>query len=254
MGWLALAMSVSLAGPAAADAGGVCVASDDPATQMAVKQHHGRATVSIVSTPGRRNQVVRVEYNDETYVARFDNNGQANIDFALVSEENKLVVRGSEFGSVRCQIAYPDITKVYRAILRWHDPVRLNLHVVEPGRRIGGYGHINPDARNTQLDRGIGQIDVETESVESGATGEQSYVVDEAARPKEGGLYTFRFDYVTRGSHPAPQYCGTGAFANISLSLIILDHGQHLSLKNYDTGSIACGQSIPDDLRLQRLR
>ena len=252
--WPALALGLFLAGPAMAEVTGTCAKSDDPATRVSVTQDHGRASVVVASTPSRRNQAVRVEYDDETYVAHFDANGQASVNFALVGSENKVIIRGGEFGWVRCEVAFPDIAKIYRAILRWHDPVRLDLHVIEPGRRIGGYGDIHPEARNAQLDRGIGQLDVVTEPTEAGATGEQSYVVDEASRPKEAGLFTFRFDFVSRGSRPLPQYCGKGPLANIALSLIVLDHGQARAPKNYDTGSVACGQTIPDELRLQRLR
>ena len=253
-GWPVLALGLFLTGPAAAQVAGICAKSEDPGTRVTLTQDHGRGTAVIASTPSRRNQVVRVEYDDETYATRFDANGQATINFALVGAENKVVVRGGEFGAIRCQVSFPDVAKVYRAILRWHDPVRLDLHVIEPGRRIGGYGDIHPEARNTALDRGIGQMDVVTDAAEPGSTGEQSYVVDETSRPKEGGLFTFGFDFVSRGSHPALPYCGNGPQANIALSLMILDHGQLSAPKNYDTGSVPCGQAIPDELRLQRLR
>ncbi len=253
-GLSALAACLLAATPASADVAGVCAKSEDPGTRVSLTQDHGRGTVTIASTPSRKNQVVRVEYDDETYATRFDANGQASLNFALVGVENKVIVRGGEFGAIRCQVSFPEIATVYRAILRWHDPVRLDLHVIEPGRRVGGYGDVHPDARNTALDRGIGQMDVVTDPEGAGATGEQSYVVDETARPKEGGLFTFRFDYVSRGARPVAPFCGTGPQANISLTLLILDHGQLLPARNYDTGSIPCGQSIPDELRLQRLR
>lgn len=249
-----------LAGPAAAaDVAGVCGKIDDPNGKVTVVQSRGHATVTITTGPSanaaaRRNPFARVDYDGETYTGRYENNGQAVISFALLATENKMTVRPGDFGPVKCDVSVPDLDKYYRVIMRWHDPVRLDLHVVEPGRRTGGYGDIRADVRNLTLDKGLGQMDVVTDAGENGTTGEQSYVIDESARPKEEAGFTVRVDYTSRGGHPEPRFCGTGPAASVALSLIVLDKGKKSSSREYEIASVPCGQAIADDQRAIRLR
>lgn len=242
----------------AADVTGSCGKIEGGADKLSVIQSHGHATVTITgpapAAGAHPAPAARVDYDGETYFGHHEANGTATISFALVGTENKLTVRGTGSGPVHCEVAFPDIEKYYRVIMRWHDPVRLDLHVIEPGRRQGGFGDIHPGARNAQLDKGLGQMDVVTDATDDGATGEQSYVLDEAARPAEEGGFAFRVDYASRGAHPEARFCGDGAEAAVPLSLIVLDKGRKSPAKAYEIGSVPCGQAIPDDARAQRLR
>jgi hypothetical protein len=244
-----------LAGPAmAADVTGTCGKIDNTATKVTLTQSRGRATVTISGPATRHNGVARVDYDDETYTGRHDANGQAVIEFALVSNENKMTVRGQDLAPVHCDVAFPDFDRFHRVILRWHDPVRLDLHVVEPGRRLGGFGDVHPGARNAKKDKGLGEMDVVTDPGDPGMTGEQSYVLDEQARPEDEAGFTYRVDYVSRAAHPEPRFCGTGLEASVPLSLIVLDKGKKATTKDYEIASIPCGQVVQDDQRAQRLR
>jgi hypothetical protein len=250
-----LVSGLSLAGPAlAADVTGTCGKIDPAGTRIAVLQSRGHAVVTIAGQPSRHNALARVDYDDETYTGRFDDKGQAVIEFALVGTENKMTVRGPDFAPVHCDVAFPDIDHFYRVILRWHDPVRLDLHVVEPGRRLGGFGDIHAGARNPKKDKGLGEMDVVTDPGDPGMTGEQSYVLDEQTRPTDDAGYTFRVDYVSRAAHPDPRFCGSGPEASIPLSLIVLDKGRELGPREYEIAGIPCGQVVQDDQRAQRLR
>ena len=250
----ALAVTPALA----ADVTGSCGKIETGADKLSVIQSRGHATVTISgpapAAGAHPAPVARVDYDGETYFGHYEPNGTATITFALVGTDNKLTVRGTGSGPVHCEVGFPDIDKYYRVIMRWHDPVRLDLHVIEPGRRLGGFGDIHPGARNPRLDKGLGQMDVVTEAGDDGATGEQSYVLDEAARPAEEGGFAFRVDYASRGAHPDPRFCGAGAEATVALSLIVLDKGRKSPAKAYEIGSVPCGQAIPDDARAQRLR
>jgi len=242
---------VMFAGAALAAGTGTCDKVDDPSTAISISQTAGRATVALSRTTAPRNPVVKVEIEDETYITRYNDKGQASISFAL---DNTVTVRAADINRVTCRVQFPEVAQLYRVIMRWHDRVRLDLHVVEPLGKLGGNGHISAANPNTQLKTGLGRIDVVTDATDEGATGEQSYVVEDVSKIPPGGIFSYRLDYVTRGLRPAAPYCGENALANVAVTLTILDRGKKPETKRYSTGSIPCGQTIEADAKLQRLR
>lgn len=255
LGFVALAISFIVPPSAQSWAGtsGLCAGEPSAAMQVSVDETKGRATVSIVSPQARAGQMAHVDYDGETYAARFDDKGNAKVDVALVSAANTLSVSGTGKGAIRCDVAFPEIDQVYRVILRWHDPVRIDLHVIEPLGQEGGKGHVHAGAPNTAQDHGLGRLDIVTEAPEEDATGEQSYVIDEASRPPHG-VFTFRYDYVSRGATPSGQFCEQGKFANVSFLLFALDHGKKQEPRKYATGAMACGQPLPHEVEFQRMK
>ena len=245
---------VMFASAASAAGTGTCDKVDDPATAISISQTAGRATVALSRTTAPRNPVVKVEIEDETYITRYNDKGQASISFALTTLDNTVTVRAADINRVTCRVQFPEVAQLYRVIMRWHDRVRLDLHVVEPLGKLGGNGHINAANPNTQLKTGLGRVDVVTDATEEGATGEQSYVVEDVSKIPPGGVFSYRLDYVTRGLRPAAPYCGENALANVPVKLTILYRGKKPETKRYSTGSIPCGQTIEADAKLQRLR
>ena len=146
-----LSLAVCLFGaarPASAEVAGTCSRTDDPKTRVEISESRARATVEITTDPARRGTLFNVDYDNETFAMQVDNNGRATLNLGLVEDTNTLTVTGPELssaaglGSVRCNVAAPDRDTVYRVILRWRNRVRLNLHVIEPGRRMWEYGHL----------------------------------------------------------------------------------------------------------------
>ena len=232
---------------------GTCDFNNSPDARIALVEQKGKATVTVQLGPGRRQQLIHVDYDDETYSARLDNEGVARVSFALVAPSNTLKVLSSEFAAVECKIDFPEITQSYRIILRWRDPVRVDLHVIEPFRtwELGAYGHIYRDQANTNHDHGLGELDIVSDPLAAGDTGEQSYVVDEDKRPRPG-VFGVRRDYVSRGEAPTGAYCDDGPLADIDLTLITVEQGR-VKRKNYRTGVSPCNQPIPLGVRYSKL-
>ena len=217
-------------------------------------QTNGKATVTVETSPGRKGQLIRLDYDDESFAVPIGPDGIARIDFALLQQSNSFTVRGGEMRAAKCKIDFPDIAKFYRVVLRWHDPVRVDLHTIEPGSSNdpAAIGHIHRAAPNTASDRGAGTLDIVTDPGTPGATGEQSYVVAKADKPP--GRYNFRADYVSRGDAPTGEYCDKGSLASIELTLISIEDGKAQPPKKYVTGALPCGQPIDAETRLIRLR
>ena len=236
------------AGPAAAQTGGTCSALDDGHTKVTAVQARGRGTITVATDAGRAGQLVWVDYDGESFAARIAANGQAALSMALVSDSIQISVRGPEFSTVHCDLPAPDRAQYFRVVLRWRAPVRMNLHVVEPFRRMWEYGHIRPAEPGAPPPAGIGQIDIITDAIAEDATGEQSYVIEDAARPKDG-VFTFRAEYASRGDKPAGDFCETGKFADIEYDLTVLEPGKPAKIRKFRTGAMPCGRESPPNVR-----
>lgn len=252
--FLLLSALFTFTAPTFAQTNGSCDNTAGSTTKISISETKGRAEIVVQGAPGRRDEIIHVDYDNESYAARFDNNGVARLHFALVDEVNTVTLLGGEFEGVKCHINFSHMADVYRVVLRWHEPVRVDLHVVEPTRQMepNAYGHIYAGQQNLQLDHGLGSLDIVTDAIEAQDTGEQSYVIDESVRPKDG-VFTFRRDYVTRGAVPSGEYCGAGSLANIELTLIVIDHGKKQEPKKYFTGSLPCGRPTPPAVQFRRL-
>jgi len=240
-------------GTARARTDGSCESSLAPRVVVTGSEDRGGATIRITSPESRPGMIAHVEYDGETYAARFDEMGVAKVGAAIFSSSNEFTISVKGIGSLKCTVPFPEIQDVYRVVLRWHDPVKFDLHVIEPFAMESTDGHIYPGRPNLGFDHGLGRMDIITDAGEEDATAEQSYVIDEARRPPKG-IFTFRADYASRGALPEGEFCGEGKFANVEFVLITLDHGKRLPAKKYATGTMACGQILPHDVEFQRLK
>lgn len=222
------------------------------ATQLRVTQQYGRALVEL-SRPNSAGRKIEIEYGDESYVGRFDKDGRARMGFALTAPKNEISVRITETPVVTCKVDVPEFAKIFRVILRWRDPVQLDLHVVEPGRRLGDFGHISPGRPNTNLAQGMGQMDVISGTPADGATAEVSYVVADAASIPTDSVFGYRVDYVTRGAKPEPPHCDDHPLASPLMELMIIDKGK-VNVRKIGTNHARCGEAIPESRRLMVIR
>jgi len=219
---------------------------------LQVSREDGRASVEV-DRPGAAGQKVRVEYDDETYVQEISEAGNARVSFALLAAANRFTVYLLGLAPVFCTLDEPDFDKFFRVVLIWQDPVLLDLHVVEPGRVLASFGSINRSRPNLDLRQGGGRMDVVTGAPADGATAQLSYVVARPSANTQTKLYSFRMEYLTRGSLPRPPYCEEHPLADIQAQLIILDRGK-VTRRSYGTGLAQCGEPLTDAQRLMPLR
>lgn len=258
-GWRAASVKMAAAGLGVAVWGWAGVAAAQcttPAgmggTTVRVEQRQARATVEV-TRPNSAGRKAELEYNDEVFSTKFDQQGKARISVALTAAQNEIAVRLTESPVVTCKVEVPDFNKIYRVTLQWRDTAKLDLDVVEPGRRPGGFGHVNRTRPNNDLTQGLGQIDIVTDAGEDGATAQVSYVVADAANMPAGSVLGLRLDYVSRGANPQPPYCGDHPKAGLAFEVITLERGQ-IRRGNFGVGRARCGEPLADNARLMRIR
>jgi hypothetical protein len=219
--------------------------------QFRLTQQKGRALIELVkpNTAGRK---LEVEYGDELYSQKFGADGTIRLAFALTAQENEFTLTMSETSPVTCTVTVPDFNKIFRAVLRWHDPVQLDLNVLEPGGRLGEIGNVSGGRPNTARKEGIGQMDVIGGVPAEDATGEMSYVADAAAVPPDG-VFGFRVDYVTRGSQPDAPYCDDNPLATPRIDFIKIDGGK-VTIEKLSLNRARCREKISDSRRLMLIR
>lgn len=250
---LVAALLLAASGTAMAQNQAACANTDKlGTTKLQVGQQFGRAVVAL-SRPNSTGHKVEIEYGDETYIGQFDRDGKARIGFALTAPKNEIEIRIVEMPTVTCKIDVPEFNTLYRVVMRWHDPIQLDLHILEPGGKFGDVGHISPARPNTNLSQGIGQMDVISGVPAEGATSETSYVVrDDSVIPPDS-VFGFRAEYVTRGMKPALPYCDDGALATPNLDLIIIARGK-VTTSKLGTNHLHCGDVVAENHRLMVLR
>ncbi len=238
----------AICGSAAAQTSAKCTNIDQlGATQLKVTQQFARATVEIAQ-PGGAGRRVEIDYGDEAFFGTIGKDGKAQISFGLTAATNAFDIQLSEMPAVRCKIDVPEFTKVFRVILRWHDPIQLDLHVIEPEGLLGGPGDIGPNQP-----RGFGQMDMIGRPPTEGGTAETSYVVPDGSTLAPDRVFEFRVEYVTRGMKPALPYCDDGAMASAQMELIIIDRGVATST-NVGTNRLRCGVAVPENRRFMVLQ
>lgn len=253
-GWiLAAAFCAFASSGAMAQTAAQCTNTDKLGdTQLRVTQQYGRALVEL-TRPNSAGRKVEIEYGDESYVGRFERDGRARLGFALTEAKNEISIRLSETPPITCKIDVPEFAKIYRVILRWRDPVQLDLHVVEPGRRMGEFGHISPSRPNTNFAQGLGQMDVVSGVPTDGATAESSYVIPDAATIPPDSIFALRAEYVTRGMKPVAPYCDDHPLASPQIDLIIIEKGKVTS-RRMGTNRAPCGETLPESRRFMTIR
>jgi hypothetical protein len=208
----------------------------------ATKSPDGRTDLAIKTCPERAGKSVTVYAGQETFCATLDPRGEAKIGFVTANADRKLTVELPEMASKDLAVTgtASDLGSTYRVVLQWHDSVQLGLHVIEPGRRQGEYGDINPDRpnRDPNRDQGMGRLDIASGPPAEGCTAQQSYVVS-----KLQGVFKIGVEYTTRGARPVMPYCDTGKLANVPFQVFVMDHGS-LKSENYGTGHAICGPPI----------
>jgi len=245
--WMAGFLILATIASAAAQTQATCSNLDRlGTTHIQVNEQLARATVEVLQ-PGGAGRRVEVDYGDEAYIAMVGRDGKAQIGFGLTAAANEFDIQLSETPPIHCKLEVPEFKKVYRAILRWRDPIQLDLHVIEPGGRLGGAGDVGPSQPH-----GLGQMDLIGHVPLDGGTSETSYVVPDGSTLAPDQIFEFRVEYVTRGMKPALPYCDDGALASAQMELIIIDRGIATNT-NVGTNRLHCGVAVPENRRFMVL-
>ncbi len=219
--------------------------------QVQVSEQKGRASVEV-SRPNNAADRVGVEYGDDLYVQKFGADGRARVLFALTASESQFTIQMNGVKALACHVGVPEFSKIYRVILRWHDPVQLDLNVLEPGGRLGENGNVSGRRPNSTLTQGVGQMDVVGGIPVPFATGEMSYVADAGALPPNTVL-GFKVDFVTRGLRPEAPYCDDDPLAAPKFEFITIESGK-VTVQKMSMNHARCGRQIPDNRRLMPIR
>jgi hypothetical protein len=254
LGLMAMMLAVAgignaMAQPQASCDGAVALPAN---TQLQVTEHRGRALVEI-SRPSSTGRKVDIEYGDELYSAKFGPDGKLRLAFALTAANNQFTLNMSETSPITCEVTVPDFRKLYRVVLRWRDPVQLDLNVLEPGGRMGETGHVSGSRTNSDLSQGIGSMDIVDGAPVEGATAELSYVVANPAAIPPNSTFGFKLDYVTRGAQPDAPYCDDQPLAAPQFDFIVIANGEVTSRK-MSTNRARCREKIADARRLMPIR
>ena len=248
--WHALAViSLFLVGGAAAQVPGQtearCQNTDKlEATHFRATQISGLALVEL-GQPDSLGRTVEIDYRGESFVGKFDQDGRVRIGFVLTEASAEFAIRLAETPLVTCKVDVPDFAKIFRVILRWQDPVQLDLNVIEPGRKM--------TRRNIDAAQRIGHVDLVGAAPAEGATAEASYLVPDGTIIPASSEFGFRVDFVTRGRKPEAPYCGDHPLAVAQMELIVIEKGQ-VTTRRLRTNRIACGANIAESRRYMAIR
>jgi hypothetical protein len=221
-------------------------------TQIRVGQLKGRALVEI-TRPNSVGRKVEVEYGEELYSQKFGPDGRVRVGFALTAATNTFLVTMSETKPITCTVSVPDFNKFYRAVLRWRDPVQLDLNVIEPGARIGESGHVSGSRPNGNLTQGIGQMDIVSGVPTEGSTAEISYVVTDVTSIPQNSMFAYKLDYVTRGARPEAPYCEDAPLSAPQFELITIENGT-VNTRKMSVNHAQCGEKMIESRRLMPIR
>jgi hypothetical protein len=147
----------------------------------------------------------------------------------------------------------PNFQKLYRVVLRWRDPVQLDLNVLEPGGRLGETGDVSGIRTNVDMNQGIGMMDIVDGPPADGATAELSYMVPNTAAIPPNSMFGFKLEYVTRGAQPEAPYCDDQPLAAPHFDFIVIANGEVTSRK-MTTNRAHCREKIADARRLMPIR
>ena len=229
--WAAFLLLGSAAKGLAQDAPPAC----EPAV-IAVNDH-GLERVTVTS-PCRRNEKVIATYGVLRQEKVFSAEGIAHFAIALTKDPSPVIVHYRDGTSSSVGIDTANLASVFRITLQWEAPVDLNLHVIEPGGKLGAHGDASPGHAPELFDL-KGRIDLEDDGTGLSPF-QESYVFPNALQ-RPAGEFTIHVENVTLGRTPSGPYCGTGEYAQIEFSLLIADRGE-VKKRNYKQ-TFPCGPS-----------
>lgn len=199
----------------------------------------------MLSNPCRKGAVARIEAEGLTLAASFDDNGHARILLPLFHPEVEIRWQAADEAMKNKRVRFSGFRNALRVALIWHDPVDLDLHVVEPGATFGASsGHVSPD----HLTSGLGIMHVDGHSQPTGDRVEV-YDLPPERNPHEG-LFKVYVDVAATDTGARSSPCGE--LAGPEFQLRILRYGnvddQNFGFKK---GACAAGRAVKHPIKFR---
>ncbi len=217
-------------------------------TTVQSKDERGAIRLSFESGC-RANEKVRVTLGIREQQLRLDDKGSGTIVFIVTEPANRFDVLYQDGSTAEVTAIASGLNDIMRISLLWSAPVNLDLHVLEPRGLIGGKGDATR-GRNAVEFNLKGTIDIEDDGSGLGPFRESYLFPGRIAEPES--IFSIFVENVTRGRLPESDYCGSGEFAKIELTVIILDRGK-VREQPFEMAAAPCGAHLGDQVYFHRL-
>lgn len=199
--------------------------------QAAFAEDHGLVEV-ILSNPCRKGVAARIETEGLALRATFDDNGHARILLPLFHPEADIRWQTADETMKNKHVRFSGFHDALRVALIWHDPIDLDLHVVEPGAAFGALrGHVSPH----HLTSGLGVMHVNARTQPTGDRVEVYDLMPE--RNPHEGLFKVYVDVAAPDDAPRSSACGD--LAEPEFQLRVLRYGE-IDNQNFGFKKAAC--------------
>jgi hypothetical protein len=172
----------------------------------------------VLSNPCRKGVAARIEAEGLTLRAMFDDDGHARVLVPLFHSEADIRWQAADETMQNKHVRFAGFRDALRVAVIWHDPVDLDLHIVEPGATFGApRGHLSPD----RLTSGLGVMHVNRRAE---PTGDRIEVYDlPPERNPHEGLFKVYVDVAAPDT--ATRSAGCGDLAGPEFQLLVLRYG-----------------------------
>ena len=215
--------------------------------------------VRIETQASCRSQTWTIRYGSVVFASNLNGSGHGVFDLDLFQGVRVAVV--AEFGAGEQQaVLLPavDLTNISKVAIIWQGTENIDLHAYEYTANHGGAGHVWSGApatpedvlRRSETDRkGHGFHSSYAAGGDTPGSRVQTYTF--LHHPSEpNGTVSMAVDYVSRGALPEGERCGTGAKAQISLQVFVLDRNG-MRTENQVLPAVPCGQELRERKRYQ---
>jgi hypothetical protein len=186
----------------------------------------------VLSNPCRKGGAARIEAEGLTLRAMFGDDGHARVLVPLFHSEGDIRWQAADETMQNKHVRFAGVRDALRVAVIWHDPVDLDLHIVEPGATFGApRGHLSPD----RLTSGLGVMHV---SHRSEPTGDRIEVYDlPPERNPHDGLFKVYVDVAAPDTATRSAACGD--LAGPEFQLRVLRYGD-VDNQNFGFKKTAC--------------
>ena len=217
----------------------------------------GRVEIDIDSAC-RHGQPVTLRYGSYDIVRKLNAAGPTTLTLDLFlgkAETGKLTFADGTSADVA---AAGDLNGISKIALIWKAPVDLDLHAQEGGR-TGKDGHIWANAASTaesakaataSLGRGSGFLSMTDDGQHDGTKIEVYTFIHHPEQTN--GAVSMTLDYVSRGTLPTGDYCGTGSKASVPYEAILLSAKGTITRERGVIAAASCGVPLTPESRYLR--
>jgi hypothetical protein len=218
------------------------------AAKVTAEDRDGLAYVKV-DAPCRSGERIRATLDTTDYLGQFDSKGSALVVVPVHTPQSAIAVAFEDGTSETVQANFAHHKDVLRVTLEWDAPIDLDLHVLEPGGRLEGPGHLS--SRQKAGDLTLGRLELTSDGRATGPFIE-SYVFPRRIDLPRDTFGAF-VEYASRGRVPSGDACGQGQYARIQFTVTIVDHGT-VRRQEYEIPPATCGVALQPRAMLIRIQ